>query len=144
MKNRSLCRPFWKRLADDSDGAVLVEAAFAIPLIAVILSGTITYALYFMSAHSLQTVANDGARASIAGIDAEERRELVDRTIEQSMLHTTLIDPEAVVIRTDTEGDFYTVSLEYDASSNPLMSTSLVPLPDTRLVRSATVQIPTY
>jgi Flp pilus assembly protein TadG len=128
----------------DQGGAVLIEAAFVIPLLVALLAGVVTYAMYFMAAHSLQSVANEGARASLAGLNSDERDALVDRAIEQSLLQATLVDPEEVAVETSVDGDFFTVRLDYDASANAVFSTSLIPMPGDHIVRSATIELQSY
>ena len=45
-------------------GSVLVEAAFALPLMIILLLGILLYGGWLMTAHSLQQAANDAARAA--------------------------------------------------------------------------------
>lgn len=131
-------------LRADATGAVLIETAFVVPILVVLLAGVVSYAMYFMAAHSLQSVANEGARASLAGLNAAEREAIVSRAIDRSMLSATLVDPAKVTVQTSVQGTFFTVRLSYDASANEVFKASLVPLPSNRIVRSATIELQSY
>lgn len=134
----------FRDLASDDSGAVLIEAAFVLGILVVLLGGVVTYGLWFMSAHSLQQVANEGARASLGGLDAKERAALVQRAVDRSLLQATLVDPEEVTVETATDENFFTVSLTYDASENAIFNASLVPVPSDTIIRKATIELQTY
>ncbi|HSI16265.1 MAG TPA: TadE family protein, partial [Sphingomonas sp.] len=51
------------RLAVDLRGVAVVEMAIVLPVLLVILMGIVTYGSWFLTAHSVQQVANDAARA---------------------------------------------------------------------------------
>jgi Flp pilus assembly protein TadG len=128
-------------LARDERGAVLVEAAFALPMLIVLLLGVVTYGMWFASAHALQEVANEAARSTFGALNASERQSQVDRSIDNSLLNTGLVDAGRVVTTTDLDGTYYTVTVTYDISSDPLFAKSLVPLPGDSIVRSAVVEL---
>lgn len=125
----------------DTRGAVLVEAAIVLPILITLLLGIVTYAGWFMAAHSLQEVANDAARAAIAGLDAGERQALVDKTVAQSVLHAGTLKPELVTVRTALDGNYYRVTLSYDVEGSELFQNSLVPLPSSTIEREALVEL---
>lgn len=133
------CRRQW-RLPADREGTALVEAAIALPILISLLFGILTYGCWFMAAHSLQQAANDAARAAIAGIDAQERRDLVD----QSIAHTpggAMLEQDLLTVTTTQDGRYYTVSLTYEATRARLFSHSLIPLPTGVIHRAAVVQL---
>lgn len=130
-----------RHLRDDTRGAVLIEAAIALPVLLVLLLGIVTYAGWFMAAHSLQQAANDAARAAMAGIDAEERQQLVDESLASSVLHTGTLNPELVEASNSLDGSYFTVSLTYDVRGSGLFSTNLIPLPGDTIQRNAVVQL---
>lgn len=68
----------------DDRGGVLIEAAFALPLMVALLMGILLYGCWFMTAHSLQQAANDAARAAVSGLTSTERRTLVDQSVAAS------------------------------------------------------------
>lgn len=131
----------WHWLASDRRGAVLVEAAFALPILITILLGVLTYGGWFMAAHSLQEVANDAARASVAGLDALERREIVDNIVAKSVLRTGTLEPDLVTVTTGIHDTFYRVTLTYDLSQSQIFRNSLIPLPGDTIQREALVQL---
>ncbi len=131
------------RLSQERRAAVLVEAALALPVLILILLGVVTYGAWFMAAHSLQQVANDAARASVAGLDALERRQIVDTTVSESVLHTGTLDPKLVTVSTGIDNAFYHVTLSYDLSKSKMFENSLIPLPGRTIDREATVHLST-
>jgi Flp pilus assembly protein TadG len=134
------CRRHPWRLLANREGTALVEFAIALPILISLLLGILTYGCWFMAAHGLQQAANDAARAAIAGIDARERRDLVD----QSIAHTpggAMIEPDLLTVTTTQDGRYYTVSLTYEVAQARLLSHSLIPLPSATIHRAAVVQL---
>lgn len=132
------------RVFADQSGTVLIEAAFAIPLIMALMFAVLTYGTWFMQAHSIQQVTNDAARASLAGMTDEERAKLVTQSVEASLLEDNHIDFDSVKVSTEREDHFYTVTLSYSLEENALFKSSFVPLPSNTIARSATVELPAY
>ncbi len=135
-------RAIRRAVSEDRRGAVLVEAALALPVLITLLLGVVTYAGWFMAAHSLQQVANEAARASVEGLDAIERRQIVDATVAESVLHAGALDPDLVTVQTGIEGAYYRVTLVYDTTRARLFENSLIPLPGKTIAREAIVQLP--
>lgn len=138
---RLLHRPKTGRLWNDHHGAVIIETAIVLPLLILLLLGIVSYGGWFMAAHSLQQAANEAARASLAGLDAAERRELVDRTLAHSVIHTGTLEPKLVSVETAQDSGFYTVMLSYDIAQSGLFRHSLIPLPGNTIERAAVVQL---
>lgn len=134
-------RPFaLHRLRRDCTGSVLIEAAFALPLLIALLFAILAYGSWFMTAHSLQQAANNAARVSVAGLTTAERRALVDQSVEAS--RSTFPNPGAVAIAVSVSegGGYYTVALSCDLASMPLFAATPFPLPSKTLQRSAVVR----
>jgi Flp pilus assembly protein TadG len=129
------------RLTDDGHGAVLVEAAIVLPIVIALLLGIVTYAAWFMAAHSLQEAANDAARAALAGVDGEERQQLVDESIAKSVVNTGTLNSDFVTVTTAQDDAYYSVSLRYEAGQSALFSHALIPLPADTILRTAVVQL---
>ena len=129
------------RLCVEERGSILIEAALSLSILIALLLGLVSYGVWMMSAHSLQQVANEAARATLGSFDAAERQMLVDRTIAAGLLKDTLVQSEKVTVSTQLAGDYFTVTLSYDASANPILATSLLPVPTDTIVRSATVEL---
>jgi len=130
------------RLSRDTRGAILIEAAIAMPVLITLLLGVITYGGWFMTAHSLQEAANDAARASLAGLDADERRKIVDSVVQKGLANSGTLDSSLVKVSTGLDGDWYSVTLSYDITKSAFYKQSLVPLPSGPIERSTTVQLP--
>lgn len=131
-------------LKRDQSGAIVVEAALTLPIIVFLLSGILSYALYFMAAHSLQQGANEGARASLAGLNQTERDELAAAAVKRAVSGGVIVKPQAVTFASRVKGNFYTVDIAYDATGDALLSKSLVPMPSPKIVRSATIELASY
>lgn len=134
----------WEKIGSDCRGAVLVEAAFALPLLLILLAGIVTYGLWLTAASNLQHVANEAARATLGGISDAEREQLADAAIARSLMGGGVINAEAVETELRADAGFYTVTLSYDAGAQTLFSNSLVPLPSRSIVRSATVEMTSW
>ncbi|MBH0112870.1 pilus assembly protein [Novosphingobium sp. YJ-S2-02] len=132
------------RFSQDRRGAIVVEAALALPILITLLLGVITYGGWFMAAHSLQQVANEAARAAVAGLDAGERRQIVDTTVASGVLQTGTLDASLVTVRTGIEDQYYRVTLVYDISRAAMFENSFIPLPGNTIARDATVQLATF
>lgn len=129
------------RLCAEQRGAALVELAFALPIVLLFLSGIVTYGFWFWTAHSLQQAANDAARATIAGVDAADRARIADASVTDSLLRVGELDESRVVVTVDDNGAVLVVRIAYDASDNPTLAKSFLPLPDTVIRRSASVRL---
>lgn len=134
------CRPVGALLRHDA-GSVLVEAAFALPLMVALLLGILIYGSWFMTAHSLQQAANDAARSAVAGLNAGERRMLVDQSLAASRAAFPAPAAETIAVGTSENGSFYRVTLRYDLSRAPIFSTTPIPIMATTLERSAVVRM---
>ncbi len=139
----SLCRwrRFTCRLLGEERGAVLIEAAFGLPIVILLLLGSVSYGVWFMAAHSVQQAANEAARAVIAGIDAEDREAIVADVVADGVLSAGTVDASKVTVDTELVGNVFTVSVSYDISDSLLLSTSIVPLPQGPITREARVRL---
>jgi len=61
-------------LLHDRRGASAVEFALVAPLFVLLLCGICVYAVWFLLAISVQSLATESARASLGGLDDSERR----------------------------------------------------------------------
>ena len=125
----------------DQRGTVLIEAAFALPLLVTLLLGILIYGTWFMSAHSLQQAANDAARAAVAGLNATERRTLVDQSVTAARAAFPLPAAQTISVGTTENGGYYRVTLRYDMANAPIMSAFPLPTANRTLERSAVVRI---
>lgn len=130
-----------KPLKRDMRGSVLVEAAIALPLLIALLLGILIYGSWFMTAHSLQQAANEAARSAVAGLDAPERQALVQQSVAASAASLPLRNSHPIGVNSSENSGYFTVTLDYDLSGNPLFSSSFIPVPSRTLERSAVIRI---
>ncbi|KMS57789.1 TadE/TadG family type IV pilus assembly protein [Sphingobium cupriresistens] len=124
-------------------GSSLIEAAFALPLLILLLMGILAYGNWFMTAHSLQQAANDAARASVAGLNATERRTLVDQSVVAARAAFPVAGAQTIAVSTGESSGYYTVTLRYTLASAPLFAAMPLPMPGNVLERTAVVRIAT-
>ena len=133
------------RRADGERGSTAVEFAILGPVLIVLLLGIVVYGGYFMMAHSLQQIANDAARAAIAGLDSTERRQLAANCMSQELNTYSYLRPAALQLGYQEQAGTATVQLSYDATGNPLWALNgLLPMPSTTIVRGASVALGGY
>jgi Flp pilus assembly protein TadG len=130
-----------RRLSRDHSGSAIVEAAFAVPLMVMLLLGILAYGSWFMTAHSLQQAANEAARASVAGLDSAERRMLVEQSIVASRAAFPFPGAQTIGVGTSESGGYCTVTLRYNLANAAIFSVRPGPLPGGVLERSAVVRI---
>ncbi|MBH2000588.1 MAG: pilus assembly protein [Sphingomonadaceae bacterium] len=129
------------RLLLHDAGSMLVEAAFALPLLVTLLLGILVYGSWFMTAHSLQQAANDAARSAVAGLNASERRILVDQSLAASRAAFPAPAAQTIATGTSESGGYYRVTLRYDLSHAPIFAATPIPIALATLERSAVVRI---
>lgn len=125
-------------------GGAAIEFAILAPVYLMLVAGLLAYGIYFGAAHSVQQIAADAARVSIAGLDASERDSLVRSYIEDHGGGYVLIDGGKLSYTIGSKpGDpnQYLVSLSYDAENLPIWNL-YVPLPlPSRVIRyTATIR----
>jgi Flp pilus assembly protein TadG len=125
----------------DQRGSVLVEAAFALPLLVLLLTGILGYGCWFMTAHSLQQAANDAARSAVAGLDADERRALVDQSVVAARSAFPVQGAQTIAVSTTEYGGYYKVTLRFHLANAPVFAALPVALPGGDLERSAVVRL---
>jgi Flp pilus assembly protein TadG len=128
----------------DRTGASAVEFALVAPLFIFVLIGIVTFGTYFGMVHSVQQLASEAARASIGGLDQEERAELASAAVEALAPSYPLISPARLEVDTATDPenpDFFRVRLTYDASASAIWAfDGLVPLPSSQIERGAAIR----
>lgn len=122
-------------------GSSLIEAAFALPILVLLLMGILAYGSWFMTAHSLQQAANDAARAAVAGLNTSERRALVDQSVLAARAAFPVPGAQTISIGASESSGYYTVTLRYNLANAPIFAAIPFPLPGGVLERSAVVRI---
>lgn len=125
-------------LARGERGAAIVEMALVLPLLLALLMGILVYGQYFMLAHSVQQAANDGARASIVGLDAADRSAIASRAVGRSL---QAVDGAHSVAVSETI-DAITVAVVFTAPQDSLLRSSFIPSPGNVIRARATFELP--
>lgn len=123
-------------------GATAVEFAIVAPVLLMLLFGILVYGGYFLMSHSIQQLANDAARAAVAGMTDTERRQLAQGALADELPTYGYLSPAETQLTYSDRGGVMTVGVAYDASGSPLWALNgLIPMPSTTIVRSASVQV---
>ena len=132
------------RKAPDS-GAAAIEFAIIGPIFMVLMFGIMAWGNYFWMSHAVQQVANDAARAALAGIDTTERKSLALTTLTEEIDDYAQLAPSSASVQVDDTAQRLTVTISYDASKSPFWAfKGLVPMPSTLIKRQATVRLGGY
>ena len=129
-------------LARGERGAAIVEMALVLPLLLALLMGILVYGQYFMFAHNVQQAANDGARASIIGLDAADRRAIATRAVDRSMQGVGGYEVTRRSVTVAETTDAVTVAVAYTAPQTSFLRSSFVPSPGHVIRASATFELP--
>jgi Flp pilus assembly protein TadG len=126
------------------NGAAAVEFALVAPIFILLFMGMIAYGIYFGAMHSLQQLAADAARISIAGLDVGERERLVTQFLDTHTNGYVFLDRDKLQIEIgdSADGTQFTVTLSYDAGDLPIWGLlDRLPLPGEIISRSSTIRI---
>lgn len=130
-----------RHLADNS-GSAAVEFAIVGPVLFLLLTGIFTYGGYFLTAHTVQQLANDAARASIAGLDDEERLTLARDAMQAGIANQDFMRGELSRIELTHQGTAISIAVTYDASEDVYWAfQSLIPAPPSTISRNATIRL---
>lgn len=132
-------------LGRDRRGTSAVEFAIVAPVFIMVLFLMIGFGVYLGAAHSVQQLAADTARASIAGLDESERVSLANAFIKNNGDTYMLIDSDdlSVAVKDNSdEPNQFRVDLTYDASKLPIWGIyGAHLLPQKTIVRRSTIRI---
>ncbi|PZO02896.1 MAG: pilus assembly protein TadE [Alphaproteobacteria bacterium] len=132
------------RLYRSERGSAAVEFALVGPMFILLLIGTVVYGGWMWMAQGVQHLAAEGARAAIAGINADERAALARSAVSDS-LEGTILDAKSVQVSVVSDAGAVRVTIIYDASGHPLMALAkLVPSPPQSIRREAVVRTGGY
>lgn len=131
-----------KRIGADRTGAAALEFALIGPLIVALFMGIVSYGGYFWLGHSVQQMANDAARASIAGLTDEERETLALESLAAAAVASGALRAERLNVEVARTADYVTVEVAYDAHGSIFWAfDKLIPMPSPRLARTATIRM---
>ncbi len=122
-------------------GGAAVEFAIIGPVLLLLLSGVITYGGYFLTAHTVQQLSNDAARAAIAGLDDDERLMLARDAVRNGIANQAFMRGESQV-ELHRDGSMMRVRVSYDASEDVYWAfEALLPVPRPEISRAATIRL---
>ncbi len=137
-------RPRRERRSSES-GAVAVEFAIIGPVFLIMMFGAMAWGNYFWLSHAVQQVANDAARAALAGLDTAERRSLAGSTLAAEIDDYAYLTASAATVNVQDNIDRMTVTVTYDASGSPFWAMEgIVPMPSKLIRRQASVSLGGY
>lgn len=126
----------------DTRGNAAVEFAIVGPVLVLLLMGIFTYGGYFLTAHTVQQMANDAARSAIAGLDDEERLMLARESALASLSSQAHLRGAIANLDLRRDGPNIAINLTYDASEDLYWSfESLLPVPAPQISRTATIRL---
>jgi Flp pilus assembly protein TadG len=138
---RSRGTAFWR----NRKGSAAIEFAFIAPALFAFLAGSVSYGSYFWMASSLQQLANDSARAAIAGLTDSERQSLAQSTFNAEIGNYGMLSPSLATVNYQGSSESYSISVSYNAANTPFwVAANFLPMPSTTIVRSAAVKLGGY
>lgn len=112
-----------RRFRDDSTGAVAVEFVLLAPILFALILGIITLGFYMGVSHSVHQLAAGAARASVAGLDETERRDIANTYLAEGASRYPLLKDDALTTSLDYSADAMgsiTVNVTYAAAGTLL------------------------
>jgi Flp pilus assembly protein TadG len=131
-------------LLRDRRGVSAIEFALVFPIFVLLLCAILAFGLYIGAAHSVQQLAADAARASVAGLNDTERTSIATQHVARTASQYMLIDAASVTaVAGPVAGspDDFEVRVSYDASRLPIWQlVAILPLPERTIERVAVVR----
>jgi len=132
-------------MSTDRHAAVAVELAVLAPIFLFLLFSIISYGGYFWLSTTVQQLANDAARASIAGLNTTERQSLAQTQVSEEIQTYKYLSTTLLTTNVATQTDSMTITVSYDASKTPFWAFSgFIPMPSSTISRSATIKLAGY
>jgi Flp pilus assembly protein TadG len=128
------------RLLRARRGTSIVEFALVLPLFACMLYGILGYGQYFLLAHSVQQLANDAARATVAGLNTAERQALAAASVTAEIGSLPELRANRITTTVAETTQTVTVRVSFDASNVPMFRNTFIPMPSSTIARSAVVR----
>lgn len=119
-----------------------MEFALVGPLLILMLMGMALYGGWFWLAQNVQSLATEGARAAVAGLDPAERQTLALGFIATEAQGVYGFAAEDLEVAVEAEASEIRVRVVLDATEHPIMTLgALIPSPPTRIERTAVVRM---
>jgi len=136
--------PALSRFSRNQRATTAIEFAFVAPVLLLLLVGIMGYGYVFGLYHSIQQIAAEAARSSVAGLDDTERSQIARDFVTAHAGSYAFIDPTKVRVRTAQTGpqlQSFEVAVAYDMSGSIYDNLSrMVSLPQPMIERRAIVQ----
>jgi len=129
MRNRR--KGILRRLHRDSGGASAIEFAIVAPVFFMLVFGIIVYGYYFASLNMVNHIAYEAARASISGLDDDERSALAHARANELIASLGFLDADSLQVDAAPDGPgIYAVTVHYHFGALTLIgAASILPLP---------------
>ncbi len=140
--------PSFRRFAAGRSGTSAVEFALLSPLYFMLMAGMAAYGIYFGASHSVQQLAADAARAAVAGISAQERRDIASDFVARNASTYAFVDGARVAVQLGDNPDDpaqFVIGVTFDARGLPIWNLfEGLPLPAMTIARRSTIRIGGY
>ena len=111
-----------------------------LPLFLVLVFGIVVFGAYLTMVHSVQQLAAEAARSSVAGLSETERVSLAENYVTANAGSYPLLQPSHLTVSAATSGsDVFVVTVNYDASDSFIYTLPFVPAPTSTIARSAAI-----
>lgn len=131
-------------VAQNRSGASALEFAIVLPVFLLIVLGILTYGIYLGSVHSVEQLAADAARASVAGLSDSERVQIATQHVTTNAKGYPLLNPSKVEIEAGAsplDASQFRVLVRFDASDLPIwIMAGIVPMPDRMIERTSVIK----
>jgi Flp pilus assembly protein TadG len=128
----------------DRAGASALEFAIVLPVFLLIVLGILTYGIYLGSVHSVEQLAADAARASVAGLSDSERVQIATHHVITNANGYPLLNAAKVVVEAGAsplDSSQFRVLVRFDASDLPIwIMSGIVPMPDRMIERTSVIK----
>ncbi len=126
-------------------GSAAIEFALVGPLMVLMLVGMVVYGGWMWLAQSVQTLATEGARAAVGGLNAAERISLAQAFVAAEAEDGAGLSRDHLTVTVDSDEAAIRVRIVFDASDHPVMMMSgLLPAPPSVIERTAIVRTGGY
>lgn len=128
----------------DRRGASAIEFAIVLPVFLLIVLGILTYGIYLGSAHSVEQLAADAARASVAGLSDSERVQIATQHVTANADGYPLLNASKIAVEAGAsplDSSQFRVLVRFDASDLPIwIMSGIVPMPDRIIERTSVIK----
>jgi Flp pilus assembly protein TadG len=132
------------RMARDRRGASAIEFAIVVPVFLLIVLGILTYGIYLGSVHSVEQLAADAARASVAGLSDSERIQIATQHVTTNADGYPLLNASKIAVEAGAsplDSSQFRVLVRFDASDLPIwIMSGIVPMPDRVIERTSVIK----